>query len=122
SPTGRVTGRAAGTPTSTGTREGKSGTAIATIQVSHKGYYVTPSGSASGDGSAGQPWNLATALAGGGGRVQPGDTIWVRSGTYRGQFINSLNGTASTLIVVRQYPGERATIDGNLVISGSYVA
>src|SRR5882762_11463571 len=88
----------------------------------HAGYYVTPSGSAGGSGSATSPWDLATGLAGGGGRVQPGDTIWLRGGTYRGQFINYLNGTAASLIVVRQYPGERATVDGNLVLAGSYVA
>jgi hypothetical protein len=121
-----VSGQAAGSATITATSEGKSGSAAITVQaappVSHAGYYVTPGGSSSGDGSASRPWDLATALAGGGGRIQPGDTVWVRGGTYRGSFANSLNGTAANLIVVRQYPGERATIDGNLVLSGSYIA
>jgi len=51
--------------------------------------------------------------------IRPGDTIWVRGGTYRGGFTSSLIGTSSAPIIVRQYPGERATIDGNLVINGS---
>src|SRR5688572_123736 len=44
------------------------------------GHYVTPGGSSSGDGTAANPWNLATALAGAGGRIRPGDTVWVRGG------------------------------------------
>ena len=45
-------------------------------------HYVSPTGSAVGDGSSAQPWDLATALAGAKGRVQAGDTIWLRGGTY----------------------------------------
>src|SRR6267378_704044 len=86
----------------------------------HAGYYVTPSGSAGGSGSATSPWDLATGLAGGGGKVQPGDTVWLRGGTYRGQFTDNLNGSSGNFIVVRQYPGERATIDGSLKVLGSY--
>src|SRR5213078_3276221 len=59
-----------------------------------------------------RPWNLATALSGGNGKVQPGDTVWLRGGTYAGQFRSTLTGTAAAPIVVRQYPGERAIIDG----------
>jgi hypothetical protein len=76
------------------------------------GYYVSPTGSSAGDGSIGQPWNLATALAGAGGRVLPGDTIWLRGGTYRGGYRSTLRGAAGLPIVVRQFPGERAIIDG----------
>jgi hypothetical protein len=90
-------------------------------------FYVSPTGSASGDGSASRPWDLPTALSGGRGRVQPGDTIWLRGGTYRGVFTGNLNGTAAKPIIVRQYPGERATLLGNggqygmtLTIVGSY--
>jgi len=83
------------------------------------GHYVVPRGSSSGDGSAGKPWDLATAfnqpVA-----VQAGDTIWLRGGTYSGAFTSLLRGTATAPIIVRQYPGERATIDGNLLVQGSY--
>jgi Right handed beta helix region len=77
------------------------------------GYYVTPGGSSSGDGSSAAPWNLATGLAGGSGKVQPGDTIWLRGGTYHGAFTSTVSGIAGAPVVVRGYPGERATIDGN---------
>src|SRR5205807_2442652 len=76
------------------------------------GYYVSPSGSPSGDGSAARPWDLRTALAQP-AVVHPGDTIWLRGGTYSGGaagFTSNLLGTPSTPIVVRQYPGERATL------------
>ena len=60
--------------------------------------------------------------------VKPGDTIWLRGGTYTGApFVSHLNGTSASPIIVRQYPGERARIDGNynghevtLDIMGSY--
>jgi len=58
--------------------------------------------------------------------VQPGDTIWLRGGTYAGTFSSGLTGSASAPVVVRQYPGERATLDGGasqndvLTVNGSY--
>ena len=79
-----------------------------------------PRGSPGGDGSRGRPWDLATALAGGRGAVQPGDTIWLLGGVYAGRFDGTLTGTSTAPIVVRQYPGERATIDGNLRVHGQY--
>src|SRR5512143_555213 len=89
-------------------------------------FYVAPNGSASGNGSIGSPWNLQTALNQP-SAVQPGDTIWLRGGTYVGHFTSNLNGNSSSPITVRQYAGERATLDGNdgtsnptLIIQGSY--
>ena len=119
---GLVTGQSAGSATITATSEGKSGTAAVTVQTlppaSHAGYYVASSGSGSGDGSAARPWDLATALAQP-AVVHAGDTIWIRGGTYRGAFTSTLTGTLATPIIVRQYPGEHATIDGHLVINGA---
>lgn len=74
-------------------------------------HYTAPDGSSSGDGTRSRPWDLATALAGGRGTVQPGDTIWVRGGTYRGAFTSTVSGRSGRPVVVRQYPGERATVD-----------
>ena len=89
-------------------------------------FYVSPSGNGSGDGSVSRPWNLATALAHP-AAVRPGDTIWLRGGTYRGVFESHLNGSAGAPIKVRQYPGERATLDGGnsnrvniLTVGGSH--
>jgi hypothetical protein len=77
------------------------------------GWYVRPSGTSGGDGSDSLAWDLQTALSGAGGSIEPGDTVWVRGGTYHGSFTTSLVGTALAPIVVRAYPGERAIIDGN---------
>lgn len=74
-------------------------------------FYVSPSGSASGDGSMSAPWDFQTALNHP-AAVQPGDTIWLRGGTYAGMYVSDLTGTADKPIIVRQYPGERSTIDG----------
>jgi hypothetical protein len=87
-------------------------------------FYVAPAprGTASGDGSVQRPWDLATALAGAGGRIQPGDTVWLRSGSYRGSFRTRLRGERDRLIVFRQERGARATIDGTLRADGAYLA
>jgi hypothetical protein len=89
-------------------------------------FYAATNGSAAASGSISNPWNLATALSQP-SAVRPGDTIWVRGGTYNGIFNSYLVGTLSAPIIVRQYPGERATLDGGssnaavlLMIWGSY--
>ena len=79
--------------------------------VGHKGFQVSPSGNSSADGSAANPWSLAYAVSGAGGRIQPGDTVWLRAGTYKGKFVATVAGAAGKPVVFRQYPGERATID-----------
>ncbi len=71
---------------------------------------ASPAGSPQGDGSITRPWDLQTALNQP-AAVQPGDTIWLRGGTYTGAFTSVLTGTPGKPIIVRQYPGERATLD-----------
>lgn len=73
-------------------------------------FYVAPTGTPAGDGTLTNPWDLATALSHP-SQVQPGDTIWLRGGTYRGIFTSYLTGTAGQPIVVRSYPNEWAVID-----------
>lgn len=77
-------------------------------------FHVSPTGSAEGDGSKENPWDLDTALAHP-DTVKPGDTIWLHGGVYRGSFESTLAGSAEAPIVVRQAPGERATISVELV-------
>ena len=80
-------------------------------------FYASPTGTSStaaGTGTFANPWNLGTALAHP-AAVHPGDTIWLRGGTYRGTFASYLTGTSGAPIKVRQYPSERATLDGNAV-------
>ena len=87
-------------------------------------FYVSPTGSAAGDGSFTNPWDLATALNAP-PAVTPGSTIWLRGGTYTngtffGGYWSNLTGSAAAPIVVRQYPGERATVTKFLIVRGAY--
>jgi hypothetical protein len=103
------------TPTPTPTPTPGSGTS----------FYVSPSGSSTGTGAINQPWDLATALAQP-AAVHPGDTIWLRGGTYGGTFTSRLTGTAGQPIIVRNYNNERAILDSQtrsafvLTINGGY--
>jgi hypothetical protein len=95
--------------------------ALADITVDPRlGYYVSPTGTPTGAGTWADPWNLPTALSGAGGRVQPGDTIWLRGAVYAGDFRSSLTGSETAQIIVRRYPGEWATIEGRLRADGAY--
>ena len=76
-------------------------------------FFVSPTGTDRGKGSQKAPWSLTKALSHP-GVVKPGDTIWLRDGTYTGNFTSYLRGTASLPIKVRQHLGERATLDGNV--------
>ena len=95
-------------------------------------FYVSATGSPAGDGSKGSPWDLQTAFNHP-AAVQPGATLWLRGGNYfaaskvspAGTFSNTvfvckLNGTSNAPIVVRQYPEERATINGGIYGGGSW--
>ena len=75
-------------------------------------FYASPNGSPSGDGSIDNPWDLQTAIKQP-ASVKPGDTIWLRGGTYAGRFTSTLTGTAESPIKVRAYEGEDVKIDGN---------
>ena len=139
SSSGVVTAVGAGSATMTAASEGKSGTASIAVTApepppttsdptptpdsstgEHGGYFVAPSGSGGSAGSSAAPWDLATALSGGNGKIQAGDTVWLRGGTYSGKFTSSLSGSSSAPIVVRQYPGERATVNGSISVNGNY--
>ncbi len=63
-------------------------------------FHVSPSGNASGDGSAARPYDLATIVSAS-GPARGGDTIWLHGGTYRGAFASYLMGTADAPIVLR---------------------
>lgn len=82
---------------------------------------VAPNGSPTGDGSAAKPWDLASALKNT-AAVKPGDTIWLHGGTYTGAaretFTCMLKGTAEQPIIVKQFPGERATVRPTLTTGG----
>jgi len=106
--TARVTAIRPGGTTVVATYGGTAGPAAVAVL----GWFAAPAGSSTGDGSS-RPWDLQTALHGGNGSVRPGDTVWLRGGTYTSAspVTSTLAGTSSAPIVVRQYPGERAVLD-----------
>jgi hypothetical protein len=79
-------------------------------------FFVAPSGRANATGTTADPWDIATALAQP-RVVGPGDVIWLRAGIYplEQPLVSRLAGAADNPIVVRQFPGERATLDCRLV-------
>jgi len=86
-------------------------------------YFVSPDGRPSGQGTETSPWDFQTALNQP-AAVKPGDVIWLRAGIYgtgRTQFTSKLAGTAAAPIIVRQWPGERATVNGGVAVYGPYV-
>ena len=93
-------------------------------------WFVSPSGQGTAAGTQSDPLDLATVFAGAAGQIHPGDKIWLRAGTYRPPNPNGFNstiaGTAGSPIVIRNYQGERATLDGKgseitLAVNGGYV-
>jgi len=111
-------------------------TADLTVDLSRAGFFVSPGGSPSGDGSIENPWDLATAFAHP-SAVVPGSNsitvpdpinggdidatiIWLLGGEYGAGgtvYEPRLTGTSVNPIIVRQYPGERATIRGRLKLT-----
>lgn len=76
-----------------------------------KVFHVAISGTPGGDGSAGDPWDLPTALLGP-AAVAPGDTVLVHGGVYSGGFVSKLAGQSGAPITLRSAPGEWAVLDG----------
>lgn len=78
-----------------------------------RSYYVAPLGADDNPGTAERPFRtLATALA----RLRPGDTLYVRAGTYREALrdVPVAAGTAAEPVRVLAYPGERPVLEGLL--------
>lgn len=78
-----------------------------------QGYFVSPTGSPTGNGSIDNPWDLQSALKN--STIAPGTTIWMRGGTYLtsrpGGLVSTISGTASQPITVRAFPGEHVVWD-----------
>lgn len=88
-------------------------------------HFVAQNGTPSGNGTLNNPWDLRTALAQP-ASLQPGDTVWLKGGTYIGQFDAKVKGSADRPIVFRNYAGEHVTLQGQehnefvLYVVGSY--
>jgi hypothetical protein len=81
------------------------------VQKTHD-FYVAVDGDKQNDGSKEHPWPLQYALNGP-SALQPGDTIWLRGGEYRGTFTLRLKGEEGREITVRAMPGERAILEND---------
>jgi hypothetical protein len=84
-------------------------------------YYVSNSGADTNNGAIGTPF---ATLAKANSVATPGTTVFVRAGTYTGNFYFTASGTAANPITFQNYPGEKPTISlagGTVGLSGSYI-
>ena len=72
-------------------------------------YYVSPSGSNSNSGTLAEPWQTIRYAA---SKLQAGETLNVRGGTYAEAVLVVVSGTAVSPITITAYPGETPIIDG----------
>jgi hypothetical protein len=75
-------------------------------------YFVDPaSGADSNDGSVAEPWRTMQFAV---GRLDPGDTLYLRGGVYFETVYLTRSGTAESPITISAYPGELPILDGGL--------
>jgi hypothetical protein len=78
-------------------------------------YYVDPNGSDSNSGSIESPWK---SINFGQGKLKPGDTLYVRGGTYNGQAEITVNGREDAPITIAAYPGETPVLTNVVPLRG----
>jgi hypothetical protein len=95
-------------------------------------YYASPSGSGT-TCSSGSPCTTSTGLnnAGGLGKLQPGDTLILKNGTYTGSsgmlFVNNIDGNSSQRITIQAETDGSVTLNGQAanvpidIVDSSYV-
>jgi len=81
-------------------------------QPAGRSFFASPTGRAAAIGTRDDPLDLRAALSER-SPLRPGDTLWLLGGTYRGNFESRLAGAPAAPVIVRQFPGERATLDAN---------
>lgn len=92
-------------------------------------YYVSPEGDDNNPGSFRLPWRTISKVT---DMVEPGDTVYIRSGVYLESVDFTTSGTSNAPIRILAYPGETPVIDGDnfnipgewgvlLGISGDYI-
>jgi PKD repeat protein len=73
-------------------------------------FFVATNGTDDAKGTKESPWSLKKAFSPP-TAVKPGDTIWLRGGTYTGTYLSRLKGQNNKPIMVRPYPGEHVVFD-----------
>ncbi len=71
--------------------------------------FVATNGNDSAPGTLTSPWRTLSRAGSG---MQPGDTVYVRGGTYSERFVPSNSGSPGNPIVYRSYPNELVVING----------
>jgi len=93
--------------------------ALLTSQIYASDWYVSPQRTPEGKGTKAFPWDIESALLGQ-HPIGPGDSVYLLGGTYRRRpkemFEVKLVGAENAPIHICPAPGQRATIDGGLVI------
>ncbi len=79
------------------------------------GIFVSPTGKANAQGTEADPLDLATVFERYSTLVQPGDTLWLMEGTYKGNYTSFLNGTEDNPINVKPYPGKHVKIQSPIL-------
>jgi hypothetical protein len=75
--------------------------------------FVSPDGGTGGDGNHADPWSLPNALK----AARPGDCVWLRGGTYSGDFDCRVAGKDGLPIVFRASANEWPVVDGSMSIT-----
>lgn len=87
------------------------------LNDSQREWFVSPTGSDSNDGSRAAPYLTFTRAV---QALLPGDTLWLRSGTYRETLTPLRSGAPGNPITFAAYPGETATLSGCDVVNGPW--
>lgn len=78
-------------------------------------YFVSTAGTDANPGTLAQPFATIQQAA---NVAQPGDTVFIRGGTYRETVTPAHSGTASAPIIFENYNGESVTVSGADPLSG----
>ena len=74
--------------------------------------YVSVTGSNENPGTLNSPWKT---IRYGANQLKPGDTLYVRAGTYSEVVLVASSGTAEAPITITNYPEEQPVIDGGTI-------
>ena len=78
-------------------------------------YYVSVQGSDNNSGAQSSPWRTINYAA---SQANPGDTVYVRGGTYYEEVRTYRSGTANNRITFKAYPNETPIVDGTAPATG----
>ena len=79
-----------------------------------EGYFVSPQGSDRNPGTIARPFKTIQKCA---DLVRPGETCWLRRGTYRETVRPAASGTSTEPITFKAYQQERVTISGTELVN-----